>query len=91
MSTQHPITPPPQDKLDRLMALNADDGEPIVMPSSRDDSLIDRVAKAVYDAPSTHEGCRSEARAAMLEVAAWFRTKRNSPETAAVLEQEANQ
>ena len=34
MSTQHPITPPYQDKLDRLMALNADDGEPIVLPSS---------------------------------------------------------
>jgi hypothetical protein len=27
--------PPHQDKLDRLMALNADDGEPIVLPSSR--------------------------------------------------------
>jgi hypothetical protein len=26
--------PPHQDKLDRLMALNADDGEPIVLPNS---------------------------------------------------------
>ena len=63
---------PHQDKLDRLIALDADDGDPIVMPSSPADLLIDRVAKALYDAPNTHEGWRSEARAAILEVAAWL-------------------
>ena len=36
------------------------------------DSLMDRVAKAMYDAPNTHEGWRGEARAAILEVAAWM-------------------
>ena len=36
-------------------------------------SLVDRVAAALYAAPSTHEGWRSEARAAIREVAAWLR------------------
>jgi hypothetical protein len=62
----------------------------IVAPTSPAGSLVERVAKAIYDAPSTHEGWRSEARAAILEVAAWFRAERDSPETAAALEQEAN-
>ena len=61
-----------------------------VAPTFSADSLIDRVAKAIYDAPNTREGWRSEARAAILEVASWFRTERDSPETAAALEQEAN-
>lgn len=47
----------------------------IVAPSSPADSLIDRVAKALYDAPNNHEGWRSEARAAILEVAAWLRAE----------------
>jgi hypothetical protein len=82
---------PPQDKLDRLIALDADDGDPIVMPSSPSGSLIDRVAQALYDAPNTLEGgWHTGARAAILEVAAWFRAERDSPETAAALEQEAN-
>ena len=34
---------------------------------------MERVAKALYDAPNTHEGWRSEARAAIREVAAWLR------------------
>ena len=37
------------------------------------DSLMDRVARAIYDAPNNHDGCwRSEARAALREVAAWM-------------------
>jgi hypothetical protein len=70
---------PHQDKLDRLIALDADDGDPIVLPSSLGGSLVDRVAKAIYDAPSgAHAGWRSrhprlsEGRAAILEVAAWL-------------------
>ena len=35
-------------------------------------SLLDRVAEAVCDAPNTHEGWRSEARAALRVVAAWL-------------------
>lgn len=51
--------------------------------------LMDRVAKAIYDAPNTHEGWRSEARAAILEVAAWLREQRYLiPSTA--LTREAN-
>jgi hypothetical protein len=57
---------PHQDKLDRLIAIDRDD------PA---DSLIDRVAQAIYEAPNTHEGWRSEARAAILEVAAWMRAE----------------
>jgi hypothetical protein len=36
---------PHQDKLDRLIALDADDGDPIVMPSSPAGSLVERVAE----------------------------------------------
>jgi len=51
---------------------------PVVMPTVKESltdpagSLLDRVAQAIYDAPDTHEGWRSEARAAILEVAAWL-------------------
>jgi hypothetical protein len=84
--------PPHQDKLDRLMALDTDDGEPIVMPSSPADSLIDRVAKAIYDTPITSEGCRSEASAAILEVAAWLREQHGGDSVAStMLWREANQ
>jgi hypothetical protein len=60
---------PPQDKLDRLIALDADDRAPIVMPRSSADSLVERVAKAIYNVPHDSE---AEARAAILEVAAWL-------------------
>ena len=64
----------------------------IVAPTSPADSLLDRVAKAVYDAPNAHEGWRSEARAAILEVAAWLREQHDGDLVAAtVLEREANQ
>jgi hypothetical protein len=86
---------PPQDKLDRLMALNADDGDPNVMPSSPADLLIDRVAKAIYDAPSNHKSWRGEARAAILEVAAWltenYARDVASPPPCQMLRNEANQ
>lgn len=46
------------------------------LTSSPADLLIDRVAKAIYYAPGTKEGCgRSGARAAILEVAAWLRAE----------------
>ena len=83
---------PHQDKLDRLMALDADDGDSIVMPSSPADLLIDRVAKAIYYAPGTNEGWgRSGARAAILEVAAWMLENRCGYNAARWLEREANQ
>ena len=88
---------PPQDKMDRLIALDADDGDPIVLPSSLGGSLVDRVAKAIYDAPSgAHAGWRSrhprlsEGRAAILEVAAWLREKGYNTLQAEALAQEAN-
>jgi hypothetical protein len=86
---------PHQDKLDRLMALNADDGDPIVMPSFPADLLIDRVAQAIYAAPNNAEGWRSEARAAILEVAAWltenYARDVASPPPCQMLRNEANQ
>jgi hypothetical protein len=66
----------------------------IVAPSSPANSLIDRVGRAIETEdgpiPAVGSAYTPEARAAILEVAAWFRTERDSPETAAVLEQEAN-
>ena len=62
---------------------------PIVVPSLAD-SLVERVGTRIkwgIDAELDEGGI---AHAAILEVAAWFRTERDSPETAAVLEQEAN-
>jgi hypothetical protein len=84
---------PHQHKVDRLIALDADDGDPIVMPSSPAGSLAERVARLI--AKFASEGLPGDdaaptARAAILEVAAWFRTERDSPETAAALGQEAN-
>ena len=64
--------PPHQDKLDRLIALGADDGEPIVMPGYPAGSLVDRVGNQIkwgIDAELDEEGI---ARAAILEVAAWL-------------------
>ena len=54
---------------------------------------MDRVARAIYDAPNNHDGCwRSEARAALREVAAWLRSEliSRNREVADLLEREAN-
>ena len=63
----------------QLHTFTADEVAPIVVPLAKSpaaaqpaESLIDRVAEAIYDAPDNHEGWRSEARAAILEVAAWM-------------------
>jgi hypothetical protein len=73
----------------------------IVAPITRDrdetnaaaqlaDSLLDRVAMAVCEAPNNHEGWRSEARAALREVAAWLRSELISRNVADLLDNEAN-
>jgi hypothetical protein len=58
------------------------------------DSLVERVARAIYEAPNTHEGWRSEARAAIHAVVAWLRARYpQSPEAGAIafnLDQEAS-
>ena len=62
----------------QLHTFTADEVAPIVVPTVKESltdpaaSLLDRVAKAIYDAPNNHEGWRSEAKAAILEVAAWM-------------------
>jgi hypothetical protein len=61
---------------DRIAALEASAGigQPITpanIPAPAD-SLVERVARTIYEAPNTHEGWRSEARAAIREVAAWL-------------------
>jgi hypothetical protein len=73
---------PPQDKLDRLIALDRDD------PAG---SLVERVADAIA-AQATSAGIVNDrpARAAILEVAAWIRSELNRRNVAALLEQEAN-
>ena len=84
--------PPHQDKLDRLIAIDGDDGEPIVMPSVKDSltvpagSLVERVVDVLG-----HHG-NGTARAAILEVAAWLKdgAPQRCPLTARWLEQEAN-
>jgi hypothetical protein len=59
--------------------------------SGTESPLVERVADAIAG-QATSAGIVNDrpARAAILEVAAWFRTERDSPETAAALEQEAN-
>ena len=59
--------------------------------SGPESPLVERVADAIA-AQATSAGIVNDrpARAAILEIAAWFRTERDSPETAAALEQEAN-
>ena len=84
---------PHQDKLDRLIALDADDGNPIVMPSSPADLLIDRVADAIGAADDeglTNMTWSNHSRAAILEVAAWLKEEGYSTLQAEALAQEAN-
>jgi hypothetical protein len=60
--------PPHQDKLDRLIALDAaDDGEPIVLPSSPAGSLVERVGAVAW--PAEPISIEDGARAAILQVA----------------------
>ena len=65
------LMPPPRTTAP-VPLFTAEEVARIVAPTSPADSLIDRVAQAIYDAPNTHEGWRSEARAAILEVVAWL-------------------
>ena len=73
---------------DRIEALEAGQQK---IRSGPESPLVERVADAIA-AQATSAGIVNDrpARAAILEVAAWFRTERDSPETAAALEQEAN-
>jgi hypothetical protein len=86
--------PPHQDKLDRLIALDAaDDGEPIVMPSPPAGSLVERVADAIGAADDEAMTWSDYSRAAILEVAARLREQAlysASFQIAADLEHEAN-
>ena len=55
-------------------------------------SLVERLVKAVYGPSNTQEGWRSEARAAIREVAAWLREHYGGPTASStVLEQEVEQ
>jgi hypothetical protein len=62
----------------QLRTFTAEEVAPIVVPTVKESltdpagALVERVAQAIYEAPNTHEGWRSEARAAILEVAAWL-------------------
>ena len=81
------LTPEQAQQINDLLAPNSKS-----TPNSSQirSSLVDRVAKALYDAPTTHEGWRSEARAAIREVAAWMREQHDGDLAAAtVLEREA--
>jgi hypothetical protein len=88
---------PPQDKLDRLIALDAEEVARIVAPSFPAGSLVERVADAIA-AQATSAGIVNDrpARAAILEVAAWMRAESEGHlgsglHYARRLEQEANQ
>ena len=80
----------------QLHTFTADEVAPIVVGAASAaaqpaDSLMDRVARAIYDAPNNHDGCwRSEARAALREVAAWLRSELISRNVADLLDNEAN-
>jgi hypothetical protein len=74
----------------RIEALEA--AQPKVR-SGPESPLVERVADAIAAADDeglTNMTWSNHSRAAILEVAAWFRTERDSPETAAALEQEAS-
>jgi len=78
---------PHQDKMDRLIALDAaDDGEPIVMPSVKDSltvpagSPVERVGNRMPLLPDGRVDGAS-ARAAILEVAAWLVEQAPEPGT----------
>jgi len=67
---------PPQDKLDRLIALDADDGEPIVLPSSRA-----ALGQPEPVAPTDEEMLKLAAKELGYEFnESWFLTGRNCPD-----------
>jgi hypothetical protein len=61
-----------------------------IRSSAPADSLLERVARALYEAPSTHEGWRSAARAAIHEVARWMDENACDPDDTRLLREEAN-
>jgi hypothetical protein len=71
------LMPPPRTTTP-VPLFTAEEVAPVVVPTVKESltdpagSLLDQVAQAIYEAPNTHEGWRSEARAAILEVAAWL-------------------
>jgi hypothetical protein len=84
-----------QDKLDRLIELDraldskSTPNDRQIRSSAPADSLVERVARAICEAPPPIEGWRSEARAAIREVARWLRSELVSRAVADRLEQEA--
>jgi hypothetical protein len=93
--------PPHQDKLDRLIALDADDGKPIVVPSVKDPltvpagSLVKLLNRRLINSFATGGTWDETSCAVILEVAAWLRSEQalvagNSNAFASLLEQEAN-
>jgi len=69
---------PHQDKLDRLIALDADDGDPIMMPGYPAGSLVETVARLIANFASTGlpgDDATPTAQAAILEVAEWLRSE----------------
>ena len=82
----------PQDKLDRLIEADrnaAMDELRAASAEARPGGLVERVAKALYDAPHPVGDWSPEARAAIRAVAAWLRTGRLL-HAAELLEQEAD-
>jgi hypothetical protein len=59
-------------------------------PPAPADSLVERVINAIAYEHDISRSWKKEARAAIREVARWFAETRDSPETAAVLNDEAN-
>ena len=91
--------PPHQDKLDRLIAIDGDDGEPIVFPSYLPDSLLVRVTWLIakrFSESRPGTDFLPFGREVILEVAAWLRLEYPRREGygtawANLIEQEANQ
>jgi len=92
------LTPEQAQQISDLLAPNS---KPTFNPSQIGSSLVERVAKAISQAPwpdpaldtsNTHEGWLSEARAAIREVAAWMTSNPDiyfPPALVFALEQEA--
>jgi hypothetical protein len=74
-STVHQISKPLKltpEQAQQVRDLLAPNSKPTPNPNQIRSSLVERLAKAIYGPSNTQEGWRSEARAAIREVAAWM-------------------
>ena len=93
VAAQHPplFTPEEVARIVAPVTRDRDETGDYLLVQNAPVTLLDRVAQAIYAAPNNAEGWRSEARAAILEVAAWMREQHGGDLVAStVIRREAN-